>query len=233
MLAFGTLPLVSTESERRATTGGTTLDALLLGAKLIDETALREAMRVARRRRTSLLEVLIDEHLVDDALVADALARHLGLPRVALSSTTLDDEAIREVPHDLATAHLVMPIQLEIEGGRRTLRLAMANPLDLVALDDVAHSSACVIEPAVASVSEVRGAIQRSYRGFITKMIPRLSNEDGRTTAPSTQPHLQLPDESSIEVRMRALMEILIARGIMTRAELDEKIRHLVSGDDV
>ncbi len=220
--------------ESQATADMPTLETVLLDARIVDEAVLRQARRVALRRRIPLLEVLIDEHLIDDARVADALARSLSLPRVVLGDLTLDDEALREVPHDLALVHLVMPVQLESEGAHRTLRLAMANPLDRFALEDLAHSSGCVVEPVVASLSEVRTAIQRSYRGFITKMIPRLSNEEARSNeGPSTQPHLQLPDESSLEVRLVALIGVLVDRGVITRAELDEHIRRLVRGDDV
>lgn len=221
-------------SGRPASTDETTLDRVLLETKLVDATALRQARRVALRRRAPLLEVLVEEHLVDDRLVADALARTLGLPRIALADFALDDEALREVPHDLALVHLVMPLHLETDGNRRTLRLAMANPLDRFALDDIAHSSGCTVEPVVASVGDIRAAIQGSYRGFITKMIPRLSNEESRRTeGPSTQPHLQLPDESSLEVRFVALVNLLVDRGVISRAELDEQLRLLVRGEDV
>jgi hypothetical protein len=215
-----------------------TLEGVLLDEHLVDEAALRQARRVALRRRLPLLEVLVEEHLVDDGRVADALARSLRLPRVQLATLTLDDEALREVPHDLALAHLVLPVGLDSDPERdlvrRTLRLAMANPLDPFALDDIGHSSGCVVEPVVASVSEIRDAIQRSYRGFVTKMIPRLTNEERRPTeGASTQPHMQLPDERSVEVRLVALINLLVDRGVLTREALDEQIQKLVKGEDV
>jgi len=208
-----------------------TLEALLLEEKLVLEEALRDARRVALRRRLPLLEVLVDEHAVDEGQVADALARRLGIQRVTLGA--LDEDALREVPHDLASAHQVIPMHVDTDGTRRTLRLAMANPLDLLAIEDVAQGSGCRVEPAVATLSELRVALHRSYRGMITKMIPRLGDDLRPAVEPTTQPHLHLPDETSLEVRLRALIEILVERGVLGAGEVEERVRRLVHGEDV
>ncbi len=211
------------------------LDALLLDERLVDDAALRQAKRVALRRRVPLLEVLVDEHTVDGERLADLLAQRLDLPRLRLTALTLDEEAIREVPHDLAAAHQVVPVHLDSSGDKRTLQLAMANPLDTFAIEDVAHCSGCTIDPGVATLTDVRAAILRSYRGMITRMIPRLpSGDDGRPLGdPTTQPHLQLPDESSLVVRLRAVVELLVEHGVLSAAEVEDRVRRIARGEDV
>jgi hypothetical protein len=207
------------------------LEALLLEEQLVSESALRAAKRAALRRRVRLVEGLVDEHVVDEARLADAMARRLGLPRFTAGPP--DEEALREVSHDLATAHLVVPVHVDTDPAQRTLRLAMVDPLDAFALEDVAHGCGCVIEPVVATLGQVRSALQRSYRGMITKMIPRTSDTTTRGAVdPTTQPLLELPDENRLEVRLRALMEILIERGVVTGSDLDAKIQSLLNGDD-
>jgi hypothetical protein len=212
------------------------LEALLVEEKLVEAAALRDARRVALRRRVPLLDVLVDEHAVDDGAVADAIARRLGVERVSLGA--IDEEALREVAHDVATAHHVIPTALDSEGAQRTLKLAMANPLDTFALEDVAQSSGCRVEPVVASLRELRAALARSYRGMVTKMIPRFGTPSGEdpTHGPATQPHLQLPDESSVDARLRALVDLLVERGVLAatdREALDERVRRLIRGEDV
>lgn len=212
-----------------------TLEAFLLEARLLKEDALRQARRVALRRRVALIEVLIDEHTVDEERLANALAERLSVPRLRLATLTVDEEALREVPHDLAAAHLIVPVHLETSGERRVVRLAMADPLDASAIEDVVHASGCQVEPGVATLSEIRAAIQRHYRGLITKMIPRMPGTDEAAPAaePTTAPHLQLPDERSMELKLRALTELLIERGVLTAGEMDERVRRLVRGEDV
>jgi hypothetical protein len=205
-----------------------TLERLLLDEQLVDDAALRAARRVALRKKVALLEVVCDEHTVDEERLVDAFMRRLSLPRLRPLSLPLDEEALREVPHDLAAAHLVVPTRLDV-GEHRTIQLAMANPLDAGAVEDLAHATGCHLELGVASVSEVRAAIQRSYRGLITKMIPRLPDRDGAPPPdPTTAPHLQLPDERSVEVRLRALLELLAEKGVLSAAELEERVRRLV-----
>ena len=206
------------------------LEALLLEEGLVTKDNLREVRRSALRRRVRLVEALVDDHAVDEALLAETLSRRLGLARFVPGSP--DEDAVREVSHDLATAHLVVPVHLDSESAQRTLRLAMVDPLDAIALEDIAHGSSCVIEPVVATLAQLRTALQRSYRGMITKMIPRQTEARMGSIEPTTQPHLQLPDESSIEIRVHALIQTLADRGLVTLAEIDERMRRLVNGED-
>jgi hypothetical protein len=220
------------------TSAAASLEGLLVDERLVSDTAVRQARRVALRRRVSLLEVLVDEHAVEEEQVASALCRRLGLPRLRLGSVTLDEEALREVPHDLASAHLVVPTRLDLGSERRTIQLAMANPLDAGAIEDVAHASGSHLELGVSTLGEIREAIQRSYRGLITKMIPRLQDQGSDPAVPgpgepTTAPHLQLPDERSVEVRLRALVDLLMDKGLFSQAELDDRVRRLVRGEDV
>ena len=204
-----------------------TLERLLLDEHMVDDGALRAARRVALRKKMSLVEVLCDEHTVDEERLVEAFMRRLSLPRLRPLSMPLDEEALRELPHDLAAAHLDVPTHLESE--RRTIQLAMANPLDTAAVEDLNHATGCQLELGVASVSEVRAAIQRSYRGLITKMIPRVPDRDAPAPPePTTAPHLQLPDERSVEVRLRALVELLAEKGVLTVTELEDRVRRLV-----
>jgi hypothetical protein len=213
-----------------------TLESVLLDEHLIDDASLRAARRVALRKHVALIEVVVDEHTVDEDKLADALARRLGETRIPLSQP-VDEEALRELPHDLAAAHLCVPVHLDSSGERRVLKLAMANPLDVAAIEDIGHSSGCHIEAGAASLSEVRAAIERSYRSLITRMIPRhraggSAIDEAKPGDPPTQP-LTLPDESSLELRLRALTDALVERGVVNTSDLDERVRKLVRGEDV
>jgi hypothetical protein len=209
-----------------------TLERALVEQRLVGEDALRDAKRTALRRHASLVEVLIDEHTVDEVELADALARRCKLPRARIGA--VDDEAVLEVPHDIAAAYLAIP--LAVKQDPRALVLAMVDPTNADALRDIAASTDCALTLEVATLSDVRAALPRFYSSMITRMIPRLSphgdNREWRGE-PTTQPHVELPDERSPELRLRALVELLVEKGVLTPGEYEERVRRLARGEDL
>jgi type IV pilus assembly protein PilB len=210
-----------------------TLEDLLLEERLVDEAGLRLARRHARKHGVSLARAVVEQGLSDEAL-AEAVARRLHLPRVDLTREPVDDEALREVPHDLADARRLLPLSIERSAERRVIRVAMIDPLDLDAVEEIEMSTGCTLEPLVARAGELADAFARHYRGKITQTIPRRAAFGQRgevTLEPSTQPTHKLADEATVEVRLDALVALLIEKGIVDRPTLDEAIRRLLRGE--
>jgi len=157
------------------------------------------------------------------------VARRLKLPRVELADEPVDDDALREVPFDLADARRLLPLSIDRTGRRRTIRVAMADPLDLDAVEEIEMSTGCQLEPVVARAGELADAASRHYRGVITKMIPRRPPFGGPgESAPTTQPTHKIADEASLELRLQALVDHLAERGVVDREALSELVRRLV-----
>ncbi|HEY7957547.1 MAG TPA: hypothetical protein VII38_19705 [Polyangia bacterium] len=211
------------------------LEDLLLEEGLLDEPSLRQARRQARRAGVSLARALVEERLLTDEALAEMLVRRLHLPRVDLEHEPVDDDAIREVPYDLASARRLLPLTVERAPTRRVIRVAMADPLDLDAVDEIELSTGCDLMPLVARVSELEDAVHRHYRGVITKMIPRrppfgAGAETGTPAAraePTTQPHHSVTDEADAGVKLQALIELLVDRGLIDRGAFEEIVRRL------
>ncbi|MCU1570078.1 MAG: type secretion system protein GspE [Naasia sp.] len=100
------------------------------------------------------------EGAVTPAQVAMARASQLGFAFVELAERTADAGALALVPSTLCRRHAVLPIA--IEQGR--LVLAMSDPNDVLALDDVRAAAAMPIRPAVAEHADLMSAIDRFYR---------------------------------------------------------------------
>src|SRR5262249_36966742 len=144
------------------------LGELLLDEGLVDQTALRGAERYADRQGCALVSALIEGgHLGEDELV-DTLERRVGPPRPA-RGPGLDLDALREVPLDTAERCAVMPVALDRSGARRVLRVAMADPLDRAAIGELEFATGCRVEVQLAALSDVTRAIQKFYRGMVTK----------------------------------------------------------------
>ncbi len=136
------------------------LGELLVESGLITEEQLKEALKEARTHKGRRLgTVLINKGYATDIDIAQTLAYQLKIPYVELSNTTVDPEAIKLVDEKLARKHLIIPIYID----RRVLGLAMADPLNLTAIDDVRFATGMDVKPCVVTLTDVTEAINRHY----------------------------------------------------------------------
>ncbi len=216
-----------------------TLEDLLLEEGLLDEAGLRQARRHARRSGVSLARAVVEQRLLTDGALADMLVRRLHVPRIDLQAETVDQDAVREVPFEVADSRRLLPLTIDRTSKRRTIRVAMADPLDLDAVEEIEMSTGCDLVPSVAPVGELEVAIQRHYRGVITKMIPRQRTPFGdrlpdqgtpvaKAIEPTTQPNRMLADEADAQARVQALLELLIEKGVIDRAAFDDALRRVL-----
>jgi type IV pilus assembly protein PilB len=203
-----------------------TLEELLLEEGLIDHVGLRQLQQRVESRGLSLVRLVLEAGVVREERLASLLAFRTGLPRVNLRVEAIDEEALREIPYHLADHHRLIPLSIELEASHRRLRLAMADPLDWEAVEVVELSTGCVVERTIALGSEITEAMQRHYRDVITKMIPRADAMGG--VAQATQPNLRSSDMASADTQLRALVELLIGKGILRREEFEEVVRRLM-----
>jgi len=135
------------------------LESLLRQTGLLSDAQLARSLEQARKQGVSLLEVVLkDEHVSEDQ-VADGFATRLKLSRVRVAATVSDPEALKKVPDKIARKYWCLP--LSIEG--RVLTLAMADPGDYQAIQDVEFASALSIRPVVATRTEIADGIDERY----------------------------------------------------------------------
>ncbi|MDR7400815.1 MAG: GspE/PulE family protein [Armatimonadota bacterium] len=132
---------------------------ILVETGVITPQQLAEALAQQRRTRERLGRILVEQGAATERQLAQALAAQLDLPLVSLSSARIDPAAVRLVPEVIARKRKVLPLQLD--GGH--LVVAMADPLDVFALDDVAIAARRPVKPVVAMESEVEATIERVY----------------------------------------------------------------------
>ena len=137
------------------------LGELLLAAGVVTEATIRDALDVAAPGER-LGAALVRLGLVEESEVADALATQLRLERVDLDTTAdLDPEVVSLLPMPEAERHDVLPLRLS--GG--VLHLAMSDPSDVAALDDVRLTTGVRrVRPVVATTDALRRARRRAYR---------------------------------------------------------------------
>jgi len=135
------------------------LGECLIEAGLIDDKILAQALQIQIVQKKKLGRILIDMGVADEVTIAKALASQLKIPLIRLNKMDIPKEIISLIPPELAENHLVLPIK-ETEGG---LLIAMANPLDLYALDDLRFFTQKRINIAIAPEGDILKAIERYY----------------------------------------------------------------------
>ncbi|MEW6447057.1 MAG: type II secretion system ATPase GspE [Bacillota bacterium] len=135
------------------------LGDLLLENKLISPAQLQEALNVQQQTKQRLGKILVNLGYVSEQDMLDVLEFQLGIPQVDLSLETLNPLLIESVPEHLIRQYKVIPVKRE--GDKLTV--AMVDPLNVVALDDLRLTTGLVIEPALAREKDIDNAIQRYF----------------------------------------------------------------------
>jgi len=137
------------------------LGSLLLRAGVISEDQLFSALERQRVAGGKLGQVLVRDLVVDEETLARFLAEQKDLEYVSLASYAIDREAAALIPERLARRALVVPI------GYRdgSLVLAMADPLDVEAIDDVRLRTGRIVMPVVSTPTQVLYAIDKFITG--------------------------------------------------------------------
>jgi type IV pilus assembly protein PilB len=152
------------------------LGDLLVAEGLISQDQLLRALADQKGTSEKLGSVLLRLNLLSEEQLIGFLSRQYGIPSITLSQLDVEPEVLRLVPAPIAKKYEVLPVKRV--GG--TLTLAMADPTNVFALDDVAFMTNLQVLPVVASQAAIRKAIDRNYEGQsggITEVLTELSSE--------------------------------------------------------
>jgi len=139
------------------------LGELLVEAGVIDEYQLRSALSHQQQWGGRLGANLVKLGLVGESRLVAFLAKHFRLPAIDFSRIRVSDEVLRKVGKDLAQRHHVLPLFFGEESGRSFLAVAMSNPADIVAQDELEFAVREKIRPVVASDTALNEAIAYYY----------------------------------------------------------------------
>lgn len=136
---------------------------LLLEQRAISVAQLEAGLAAHRKSGQRLGATLIAQGAITEATLADALSQALGLPRVDLAATTPEWAAVHMLRARFCEQHDLFPVALESTGGRKQLVVAMSDPLNVTAVEEIEFTTGLKVSPRVAPLSTVRGAILRYY----------------------------------------------------------------------
>jgi type IV pilus assembly protein PilB len=135
------------------------LGEILIREKNLTPAQLREALEYQRLNGGRLGYTLVKLGMVGEEEVVAALSRQYGVPAVNLASLEIDEEVLRLIPREVAQRYCVLPISRV----GTTLTLAMADPANVYAIDDIKFVTGFNIEPVVASEVGLMRLIEQYY----------------------------------------------------------------------
>ena len=136
------------------------LGQILVEAGLINEDQLVQALEEQKKKKGKQLgKIIIEKEWAKNEDICKALSKQLNIPYVKLKELEISKEVIETIPRKQANRKLLFPYK---KTGRR-LRLAMANPLDHITIDEVKFKTGLDVSVAVATEEDIREAIDDNY----------------------------------------------------------------------
>ena len=179
------------------------LGQILIEQGLITPAQLEQALEEHRKTPKSLGRVLIDLQLIKEADLVRALAEQVGLEFVDLADYHIDPSSTMLLPDALARRYRAIPIG-ERDGK---LLVAMSDPANVYALDDIRTITNRDVQPVVATAADVEQAIQK-FAGM-----------DGQVEALASQASEQLEtDDEQLESALEEAPIVKLVQAIMTQA---------------
>jgi type IV pilus assembly protein PilB len=205
------------------------LGDILLEGGLVSPTQLEAAYEEQERVGRALGRVLIEQGVLTESQLVAALATQIGLRFVDLADFSVDGSAVGRVPGAVCRRHSAMPIGFE--DGR--LLVAMADPANVFAIDDIRSLTGLDVKPVVATRADVASAIDRYYRAD--------SDMDDLTSVLDTQEEeddLSKVKEIVEDAPIVKYVNLLITQAIQDRAsdihleptETDLRVRFRIDG---
>lgn len=141
-------------------TTGKKIGEILLNLHLITEEQLMEALRMQKERNVVLGQILIEEGYISEDQMIEVLELQYGVESVRLDTYDINPEVPSLISEKMARRHQLIPIQ--VEDGK--LVVAMTDPLNIFALDDLKLATNLDIKPMIATQKDVAIAIEQYYK---------------------------------------------------------------------
>jgi hypothetical protein len=221
-----------------------TLAEIAIEAGLVTKAGAVKAGRRAEERKLPLVVVIVRELGVDELALIGALRKQTRVPLLDPAQIEGDPDALRMLARDVCARLRVLPLAVLGDGPTRVLRVAMADPTDTSAILELEDLTRCEIEVTALPLSAIEELVDKGYKRistavtsrprnfsdnmFITKTRPMPIEGAGSgesevsTTAQIEAGKLVPPD---LETRFRALCQVLVAKGVVSEAELAEALK--------
>ncbi len=208
---------------------GERLGMLLMRAGIITERQLTDALEIHKVTGSPLGKVLVDLGYATQGGILSVMAKQIGIPYINFAEQRPDANAIAVVPRDLAVRYTLMP--MEIADDR--LVVAMADPQNVLALDDLRIITGYEVQPAISTKDDIVAAVEEYY-----KVATTISDDDLADGDDLSEMLLENLTEVTDDAPVVKLVNFIINKAVTDRAsdihiepqEKDLRVRYRVDG---
>ena len=162
------------------------LGDFLIGLGVLSADQIKKALQEQKLRGERLEQTILRLGYAKEELILQCLADYFNLPYVDLDTYLIDEKIVKAIPEETARRHTLIPI---FKIGN-TLTIAMTNPLNLLALDEVRNKVKSDVEIAIGTEKKIQKAIEQHYgaaAAFIESAVQRMAggSADGLPQEPT------------------------------------------------
>jgi len=151
------------------------LTEILINNKIITQEQLDQALSVQKQKGGKLSDIIVDLKFIKENELVSLLSEGIGLPLIDLKRFKIDYEIVKSVPVEIARHYQLVPISKMGD----TITLAMADPLNIFAIDHVEALTGFKINPIISSSRDIMQTIEVSYpdatKGVIDDLVKEMS----------------------------------------------------------
>lgn len=135
------------------------LGELLIERAVINRKQLNESLEIQKEKGGLLGQILVALGYATEEEIAQAITIQYGFPYLPLSSYEIDPESVKLIPEQVARQYGL----IAIDKIGDTLTLAMSNPLNIQAIEDVEYLTKCKAQTFVSTLSDVNQSLEKYY----------------------------------------------------------------------
>src|SRR5437016_139482 len=193
------------------------LGDLLVKEKVITQEQLTQATRVQKETNCRLGSALVKLGFLTDEDVTNFLSRQYGVPAINLSYFEIDPAVVKLIPFETAKRYQILP--LSRVGA--SLTIAMVDPTNVFAMDDIKFMTGFNIEPVVASESSILAGIEKAYGSgkeedleAVMQTMSELNESDVELQAEEQQMELSELEKAADEAPVVKLVNIVLGDAV-------------------
>ena len=169
---------------------------ILLQNKLVSREQLDRALAVQKEKGISLRRVLIDEKIISEDDLLSLLSNRLYVPTLHLTKYRFDPEVTRLIPEHMARQYKIIPLSRMAN----TVTVAMADPLNVFALDDLRMITGCEVDIVLSPEEEINKAIETQYGSQSKGMEEMLHREKDELFIGASKGDVEVMKDEEIEL---------------------------------
>lgn len=187
------------------------VEELLLERSLITEEQLKKVKEDSKKKGISVVKLLVRSAIVSEDDYAQVLSDILGVPYVDLNNYLVDERIIKLIPENIARKYKVIPI-FKIGNA---LTVAMADPKDIMVMDDLARRSKCEIESVLSTQTAILNAIDQYYgvTGSVDEVIKDIDKDRKKQKAEGEADSKKL-SEMAEEAPVIKLVNLIVMQAV-------------------